>query len=41
MALLSVAATAFERKTGSDFDHETPVSYETFSNAAGWGGRSG
>lgn len=39
-ALLSVAATAFERKTGRDFDHVAPVSYETFSNTAGWGGRS-
>ncbi len=41
MALLSVAASAFERKTGRDFDHDVPVSYETFSNAVGRGGRSG
>jgi predicted DNA-binding WGR domain protein len=35
-ALLSVAPTAYERKTGEEFDHTSIVSYETFSNEAGW-----
>ncbi len=35
-ALLYVAATAYERKTGDDFDSDTSVSYETFSNKDGW-----
>ena len=34
--LLSVAPMAFERKTGQEFDHSTPLSYETGSNQAGW-----
>jgi Protein of unknown function (DUF4240) len=34
--LLAVAPTAFERKIGSEFDHISPVSYESFSNQAGW-----
>ncbi|MBI3946064.1 MAG: DUF4240 domain-containing protein [Armatimonadetes bacterium] len=37
-ALLYVAPTAYERKTGLDFDHDAPLSYETFSNRAGWAG---
>lgn len=40
--MLSVAPSAHERKTGHDFDHVTPVSYETYSNTAGWpNGNSG
>ncbi len=39
-ALLSVAASAFERKTGKPFDHVPPLSYETFSNTTGWRGRN-
>jgi hypothetical protein len=35
-ALLSVAREAYERKTGRDWDYVSPVSYETFNNAAGW-----
>jgi Protein of unknown function (DUF4240) len=37
-ALLYVAANAYERKTGLEFDEldDTEVSYETFSNEAGW-----
>lgn len=36
--LLAVAPTAFERKTGREFDLDyiSPVSYESFSNQAGW-----
>jgi predicted DNA-binding WGR domain protein len=35
-SLLRVAPTAFERKTGSEFDHMSRVSYESFSNQVGW-----
>ena len=37
-ALLYVAATAYERKTGLEWDDldDTEVSYETFSNEGGW-----
>lgn len=35
-SLLSLAATAFERKTGEEFDHVTSVNYETYGNRAGW-----
>jgi hypothetical protein len=37
-ALLYVAANAYERKTGLEWDDldDTEVSYETFSNEAGW-----
>jgi predicted DNA-binding WGR domain protein len=35
-SLLSVAPDAFERKTGSEFVHISSVSYESFSNQAGW-----
>jgi hypothetical protein len=36
--LLMLAADAYDRKTGLEWDEldETEVSYETFSNAAGW-----
>lgn len=37
-ALLSVAPFAYQRKTGQDFDHATPLNYETYSNQAGWPG---
>lgn len=36
-SLLYVAASAYERATGEEFDHAHPVSYETFSNTGGWG----
>ncbi len=39
-ALLSVAPLAYERATGEELAHDTPVSYETFSNTAGWPSRS-
>jgi uncharacterized protein DUF4240 len=37
-SLLYVASTAYERKTGLEWDDldDTAVSYETFSNEAGW-----
>lgn len=37
-SLLYVASTAWERKTGLNDDGslDSPVSFETFSNAAGW-----
>ena len=35
-ALLRLAQTAFERKTGESFEHVTPVSYESFQNLEGW-----
>ena len=37
-ALLYVASSAYERKTGLDDDGslDSPISFETFSNAAGW-----
>jgi Protein of unknown function (DUF4240) len=38
-SLLYVASTAYERKTGLEFEGElddTDVSFETFSNEAGW-----
>jgi hypothetical protein len=34
-AILSVAPLAYERKTGQEFEHSTPLSYETFSNREG------
>jgi hypothetical protein len=35
-ALLQVAAQAYQAKTGEDFAFIPSVSYETFSNKAGW-----
>jgi len=35
-ALLSIGATAFERKTGQEYNYVTKVSYETYSNSNGW-----
>lgn len=35
-SLLSLPAAAYERKTGKEYEHVTPVSYESFQNAAGW-----
>lgn len=35
-ALLSLAQTAYERKTGKSFDHVSPVSFESFQNGDGW-----
>jgi hypothetical protein len=37
-SLLYVASTAYERKTGLEWDdlEDTEVSYETFSNEGGW-----
>ena len=34
--LLSIAALAYEQKTGKGYEYISPVSYETFSNSAGW-----
>jgi len=34
--LLSLAALAYVQKTGKAFDYISPISYETFSNTAGW-----
>ncbi|GAB2617612.1 hypothetical protein Aab01nite_31020 [Paractinoplanes abujensis] len=36
--LLSVASTAYERKTGLPWTHEAPYDYESGSNAEGWAG---
>jgi hypothetical protein len=36
--LLTVAPKAYERSTGRAWDHEPPLSYESGSNDAGWGG---
>lgn len=35
-ALLHVASAAFEKKTGQEYDHDTPLSWESFSNQEGW-----
>lgn len=35
-SLLSLPSTAYERKTGNDYEHVTPVSCESFQNLAGW-----
>ena len=35
-ALLYVAADAYAKKTGEEYDHEPPLSKESFSNKAGW-----
>ena len=35
-ALLGIAATAYERKTGREFGYLTGCSYETGSNLKGW-----
>ena len=34
--LLSLGPTAFERSTGTELDHCTAVSYESFQNQEGW-----
>lgn len=34
--VLYISSTAYERKTGKEFDYITKFSYETFSNEAGW-----
>ena len=35
-SLLYLAGAAFEQKTGREWDHLSPVSWESFQNAAGW-----
>jgi predicted DNA-binding WGR domain protein len=35
--LLNLAGSAYQKKTGKELEHSAPVSYETFSNAPGWG----
>lgn len=35
-SLLGLASTAYELKTGEDFEYSTGCSYESFSNPAGW-----
>jgi predicted DNA-binding WGR domain protein len=35
-ALLYVASAAYEKKVGKDYDHVTPLSWESFSNEEGW-----
>lgn len=39
-ALLYLAPTAFEQKTGDTWDYLPKISYETYSNREGWGGKS-
>jgi len=34
--LLSLAALAYQQKTGRMFDYISPVSYETYANEDGW-----
>ena len=36
-SLLSLARSAYEKKTGEELDYSTGCSYESFSNVAGWG----
>jgi hypothetical protein len=36
-SLSYLASAAHEKKTGAELDHLTPVSFETYSNLAGWG----
>lgn len=38
--LLYLAAEAFQEKTGKDWNYLPKLSYETFSNRSGWGGKS-
>ena len=35
-ALLGIAQEAYEKKTGSEWEHSSSVDYETFSNKQGW-----
>jgi hypothetical protein len=35
-ALLYVAGSAYERKTGDEFTYSAPISYETYANSKGW-----
>lgn len=35
-SLLSLVHQAYEAKTGEEYDHASPLSYESFSNAEGW-----
>lgn len=35
-ALLSLPFNAIEQKTGEEYDHVSPLSYESFQNADGW-----
>lgn len=35
-SLLTIAALAYERKTGNEFEYDTGCSYETFSNVRAW-----
>lgn len=35
-AILSLAGQAFEEQTGAEFEYDSPVSYESFSNKSGW-----
>jgi predicted DNA-binding WGR domain protein len=39
-AILTLAGSAFELKTGRSFEYVAQPSYETFSNAAGWPARA-
>jgi hypothetical protein len=35
-SLLRVAPEAYAVATGEEFNHESPISFETYSNRAGW-----
>ncbi len=39
-ALLSLAPTAFQQKTGQEWDYLPTPSYETYTNSKGWNGKS-
>jgi len=34
--LLYLAAQAYEEKTGDEYEYDSPISYESFSNIEGW-----
>jgi len=38
--LLYLAGLAFQKKTGAEWDYLPELSYETYSNREGWGGKS-
>lgn len=37
-AILYVAGTAYEKRTGEEYPHSPTTSYETFANKRGWSG---
>lgn len=35
-SLLSLPVLAYQRKTGAEYEHSSPISYESFQNMTGW-----